>query len=175
MSITFLGLATLFSFLLGFILSLLIYKVGGKIYDLIMVIFLLPALSSRVAISLIWRWMYQPTIGIINYFMRLIKLQGLSWLYDPNTALMSILVVDIWQWAQFLSLLIITAIRSLPSNILEAAEVDGASEIQKIRYIMVPLLIPHFIGIIFIKALLSLRTFDLIWNMTRGGRVYPLK
>lgn len=168
-SLVFFMLATILSFLGGLLLSLILYKEKGKIMDITSVIFLLPALSSRVAISLIWRWMYQPSVGVINYFMELVGLPHIPWLTDVNIALFSLIIVDVWQWAPFICLLIISSIKSIPADSLEAAEVDGASELQIFRQIIFPLLAPTFISIIFLKSLLSLRTFDLMWNMTRGG------
>ncbi len=93
----------------------------------------------------------------------------MPFLSNPKIALLSIVAVDTWQWCFFIATLIVSAIQLIPKEPIEAAKIDGANRLQIITYITLPYLKPSLIFIIFIKWVESLRAFDLIFNMTRGG------
>ncbi|MEM2950284.1 MAG: sugar ABC transporter permease [Nitrososphaeria archaeon] len=169
-SLIFWILTVSFSVVIGLILAILLHNhIKGIFLDFVTTIFIMPAVMSRVATSLIWKFMYQPSLGIINYFINSIGLSPLNWLADPNIALFSIVIVDVWQWAPLLALLILTALESLPTQIFEAARVDGASALQMFKSLTFPLLMPTILSVTLLKGVESFRTFDLMYNMTRGG------
>lgn len=141
----------------------------GKMLGLLSTVFIIPAIVSRVAISYIWKLIYEPTIGILNYFLSFLGVGPVSLLSDPATALPSIMVVDLWQWGPIFSLVFLAALQMLPSEVLEAAKVDGASKWERFRYMTFPLLLPTTLVVILFKFVESLRIFDLIYILTRGG------
>jgi len=163
-------ITVLLTLLFGLMLALLLHgHIKGMFLNLVTTIFIMPAVMSRVATSLIWKFMYQPSLGIINYFITLIGFSPLDWLANPSTALFSIIIVDVWQWAPLLALLILAALEAFPHEIFEAARIDGASWWQIFKNLTFPLLTPTLLSISLLKGVESFRTFDLMYNMTRGG------
>ena len=140
---------------------------GAK--SLMEIVLILPIIVPRVSAAYIWRYIYSPIVGIINYILGLIYIKPVALLSDPHTALLSVAVVDIWQWATLFSVIILGILESLPREPLEAARVDGASSLQVHRYIVFPSILPPVISLTFIKMVESLRSFDLIYILTEGG------
>lgn len=133
-------------------------------------IFTLPAVISPVVVALTWKIMLHGTIGVINYLIN--KLTGLvppAWLSNPSTALLAVILVDVWQWSPFMLLVFTAALDSLPQEPFEAAKIDGASGSQILLHVSLPMLRP-MIGIMGILRMVdALRTFDKIFIMTMGG------
>lgn len=153
---------------LGFIMALLFQiEFSGK--KIIRSLIILPMVATPIAIAFMWRIMYNPNIGIINYFLSLININGIEWVSRESTALTSVIIVDVWQWTPFMFLILSAGISALPLDPFEAAIVDGASFIQIIRHVMVPLLKPIItIGIVF-RLVDSFKAFDTIYILTGGG------
>jgi multiple sugar transport system permease protein len=169
-SFTFTLTTTLLTFLIGMGLALFLKAYAkGKLLSMVSVLFAIPALSSRVAIAYIWKLMYEPSYGIINYFLNILGIGTVNWLSDPRTALPAIMIVDIWQWTPLISLMLLAALQAIPSEIYDACEVDGASGWQKFRYITFPLLSLLALPVILLKLVESFRIFDLMYCMTKGG------
>ena len=141
------------------------FRVKGIVQTLVM----LPMVLTSVVSASSWRILLDPTFGEINAFLKAIGLLPVSFLGNPDTALISIVLIDVWQWTPFLALIILAGLQSLPMEPFEAAEIDGASALQKLRYVTLPLLKPVItVGILF--RLFSLMTvFDVILITTRGG------
>ncbi|AYY11709.1 sugar ABC transporter permease [Actinobacteria bacterium YIM 96077] len=130
---------------------------------------LLPSMIAPVAISLLWLLLYNPQFGLANYLLNLVGLSGLPWLGDPSTVLMSIAIVDIWQWSPFMGLLMFAGMRALPKEPFEAAIMDGASPRQTFFRVTLPLLKPIIFVAILIRSVDLLRFFDTIYVLTQGG------
>jgi len=137
--------------------------------SLMEIVLILPIIVPRVSAAYIWRYIYSPIIGIVNYILSLIYIKPVALLSDPQTALLSVAVVDIWQWATLFSVIILGILESLPREPLEAARVDGASKWQVHRYIVLPSILSPLLSLTFIKMVESLRSFDLIYILTEGG------
>ena len=99
----------------------------------------------------------------------MIGLQGPGWLTDPSIALLSVAVVDIWQGVGLATLIFIAGITSIPQEVYEAAAVDGANAWQKFRKVIVPLVRPATTTVLILSLIGGLKSFDLIWTMTKGG------
>jgi len=140
---------------------------GAK--SLMEIVLILPIIVPRVSAAYIWRYIYSPIVGIINYILSLIYIKPVALLSDPQTALLSVAIVDIWQWATLFSVIILGILESLPREPLEAARVDGASSWQVHRYIVLPSIFPPLISLTFIKMVESLRSFGLIYILTEWG------
>ncbi len=131
----------------------------------------LPVVISTVVISLTWRMIYNVEQGLLNHLLNNLGLSALAqnWLGNPDYAMYAIAAVIIWQFVGLYFIIFLSALQTVPKDILEAAELDGATEWQKTRYVT----LPSIWGVIIIAVILcisgSLKTFDLIYVMTGGG------
>lgn len=149
---------------------LLFEKVKAPLWrNLILFSFLVPVLLPRVAAAFIWRFLYSPSLGVINYLCGLAGLGPVEFLADPSLALMSVAVVDIWQWGLFFTVILVKLMETLPPEPIEAAKLDNARAWEIHAYITLPMLRGPIISLALVKAVESLRSFDLIFVMTGGG------
>ncbi|MEE9299908.1 MAG: sugar ABC transporter permease [Alphaproteobacteria bacterium] len=130
---------------------------------------LIPMLVTPIAVGITWRIMYNPELGVINYLLRLVGLPGQGWLGSMNQALLSVIIVDVWQWTPFMFLILFAGVRSLPKSPFEAAAIDGAARWQTFLYVTLPMMRPVIVLAVLLRAVDSVRTFDQIFMMTRGG------
>lgn len=131
--------------------------------------FLAPVLLPRVAAAFIWRFLYSPSLGLINYLTGLLGMEPIEFLSDPSLALISVAVVDIWQWGLFFAVILIKLLETLPRDPIEAAMLDNARTWEIHAYVTLPMLRAPIISLALVKAVESLRSFDLIFVMTGGG------
>jgi len=110
-----------------------------------------------------------PFDGIVNSTLGLVGIDGPGWLTDPNLALLSVAGVDVWKGVGLATLIFIAGIVAIPQEYFEAARMDGASAWDNFRYIILPLARPATVTVIILSLIGGLRSFDLIWAMTRGG------
>ena len=131
--------------------------------------FLLPMVATPVATSLVWMMMFNPTLGVLNYFLALVGLPPSLWVADPRLAIPSIVLVDVWHFAPFAMLVLLAGLRSLPLEPFESAMIDGASRWQIFWRITLPLLQPVLVVVLMFRTIDALKVFDLIWVITAGG------
>lgn len=153
---------------LGLGLALLLDKAfAGR--SLVMTLLLAPFVLSTMVVTAIWRAWFHFDLGYLNNLLRAVGLSGVPWLFDPNLALWSIVLVDVWQSVPFAFLIILAGLRLIPRDVYEAARIDGAGPWRRFRDMTVPLLAPY----LFISALLrcidSFKLFDKVYAMTGGG------
>lgn len=129
----------------------------------------MPFAATPVAAYLAWRLMLNPDGGQINTALEAIGLPALSWTSEPALAVVSIILVDVWQWTPFVTLIMVAGLQSLPSETFEAASLDGASAWQRTVRVALPMLKPLIAFVITFRAIDAVRTFDLIWLITQGG------
>lgn len=132
-------------------------------------IFLIPVLLPRVCAAFVWKFAFHPLYGIITYPYRVITGQPLDLLADPTSALLVVGLVDVWQWGFFFAVIVFKLLQSLPPQPIEAARLDNAKRWEIHLYITIPMLKAPLISLALVKAIESLRSFDLIYVMTRGG------
>ncbi|MEZ4562300.1 MAG: sugar ABC transporter permease [Thermomicrobiales bacterium] len=130
---------------------------------------LLPMMTTPVVVGLIWRFMFNPTQGIVNYLLSLVGISGPNWLGGLHTGLLSVMIADIWEWTPFMVLILLAALQTLPQEPYEAAAIDGASAWQAFQHITIPLLRPTIVVAVLLRAIDSFKTFDLVYVMTNGG------
>lgn len=152
----------------GFILAMLLFTDSRGIRRLRFA-FLIPTIIAPVVVGLTWRWMLSADLGVINYLIGLLGISKIGWLAKPMPALLSVMLVDIWQWTPFTMFIMLAGLESLPVEFFEAAYVDGASPWQVVRYIILPMLIPVIIIALMFRTLDAFKTFDIIYIVTRGG------
>ena len=127
-----------------------------------------PVLVSTIGVGLTFQVLMDPS-GLINDGLALVGINGPAWLVDPKTALLSVALADVWKGVGLATVIFIAGIVSIPREYFEAAAVDGASAFQRFRRIILPLSRPATTTVIILALIGGLRSFDLIWAMTRGG------
>jgi len=132
-------------------------------------IILFPLLIPPVAISVMWILMYNYEFGFINQAIRLFGHEGIVFLENVHLAMPSVMIVDAWNWTSFLFLIILAGIESLPVDLPEAARIDGASEAQVYRYIILPLLRPTLLSAAILRTIFAIKVFDEVYTLTGGG------
>jgi multiple sugar transport system permease protein len=155
-------------FLLGLGLALLFAREikGARIMTLLMIA---PIMLSEAVMASMWRNMFNPVFGVLNYFLSLLRIPGLNWLGLPDLALASVMVVDIWQWAPFVMLVLMAGLTAQPVDVYESAAVDGAGRLRVFRDITLPLLKPSILVVLLIRVIDALKVFDKIYVLTGGG------
>lgn len=132
-------------------------------------IMLLPMMATPVAIAMVWLLMYEPTSGIINFLLRSANLPLPLWVYNSNSVIPALALVDIWEWTPMIVLISLAGLAALPHDPFEAATVDGATTWQTIRYVTLPMLLPTVSVATLLRLIDALKTFDIIYTMTQGG------
>ena len=128
-----------------------------------------PVLVSTIGVGLTFTVLMDPSAGLINKSLAAIGIQGPAWLVDPKYALLSVALVDVWKGVGLATVIFIAGIVSIPREYFEASAVDGASAFRRFWHIVLPLSKPAITTVIILSLIGGLRTFDLIWAMTRGG------
>ncbi len=129
---------------------------------------ILPMVTTPVAIALIFVMMMHPTLGVLNYFTSFVGIHT-RWIYDQSTALLSLVLVDAWQWTPLIMLISLAALATLPLEPFEAAQIDGANGWQLFWHITLPLIRPAVVVAVIFRGIDALKTFDIIFVMTQGG------
>jgi multiple sugar transport system permease protein len=160
--------AVTIEFFLGLAIAMLLDRKMRGISAL-RTLLVIPVLVSPVAMGLTFRYMYNPSYGLFNYVLQLVGLPRLDWIVSTSWALPAVILVDIWQWTPFMTLILLSGIQSIPVDIGEAAELDGLSRWQQLRRITIPLIRPVILVVLLIRLIDSIRGFDLIYILTRGG------
>jgi raffinose/stachyose/melibiose transport system permease protein len=155
---------------LGLALALAIWDVGrGSVWY--RVAFFLPYVLPPVAVGVVWGWIYEPSRGWLNRVLEAVGLESLTrgWLGDPSTALYAVLGTAIWAATGLVFIIMLSALRNVDSDLLDAARLDGANAWQRLRYVILPQIMPVFLMITTITLLGGFSVFDIIFIMTGGG------
>jgi multiple sugar transport system permease protein len=164
--------------LLGLVLALMLEKpiAGAAIFR---TIFILPLMVSPVAVGLIWRYLLDGRIGLINYYLSSIgeaipPLQNIgftshTWLGEPGLAFFAIIVTDIWQWTPFIFIILLAGLQALPSEVMEAAYIDGATWWQMTVFVKLPMLRSIILVTILMRLIDVFRALEVIFILTFGG------
>ena len=158
------------SLILAIFVSIILFEFSEKKYRIFLaIILIMPIMLPKVSAGLIWRFMLSPVMGLINTPLIALNLNPIEYLASPNLALVSVAFVDIWQWGLFFGVILLFLLETLPKDLIEAAKIDKVKRWQLHYFITFPMLKGSLITIILIKAIESLRSFDLIYTMTKGG------
>jgi len=171
-TLTFVIAAVTVEFFFGLFIAMLFGKDDqsrGKYIarTLILSSMVLPALS----VGMIWRYLLNDAFGAVAIWLKNIGLE-FGWYGDPKTALFTIIFIDVWQWTPFVFLIMLAGIVSLPTEVFEAAEIDGASKWKMFTRLTLPLLKPVIIVALLLRMLEAFKIFDMIWMLTKGGPAY---
>jgi multiple sugar transport system permease protein len=154
--------------ILALVISLLVSR-SNHFVGLYRTVLLIPLLVPPIAIGTMWRLMYDYNYGFINQALAVFGIPGPTWTADPQLAMPSVILVDLWHWTSFMFLIILAGLESLPQEVNEAARVDGASESQILRYITLPLLRPTLLTAVMLRTIFAFKVFDEIFLLTGGG------
>ncbi len=161
-------LVVFFEFLLGFFIALLLNSIE-RFKSIYYFILLLPLLINPIVVGLIWRMFLHPQLGILNYLLSLLGIDAVNWLGDPQMAFITIIFVDIWHQVSFMIILLLAGLSAIPKEPYEAARSDGANIIDCFFHITLPYMRPVIIVTILIRLIFAIKTYDLIYIMTKGG------
>lgn len=131
--------------------------------------FIVPMVLPPIIVAIIWKILFTPLLTPLNLLTVPLGLVQPSWLTDPNLALWTIVVADVWEWTAFTTLVLVAALQMMPPEPLEAARVDGASAWQRFLWIVLPLLRPALVVAGLFRLIDSFKAFPLIFVMTGGG------
>lgn len=148
--------------------SLLIANVK-KLKGLYKTAVFLPSIMSTAVIGILWGFIYEPNIGLLNKLLGLIGIEPLYWLSDEKYAMFSILLTNAWQWTGFYIIMVLAAILSIPRDLDEAAEIDGATRLQRALSITLPLIKPIISVVIMLSIAGAMKAADIVIVMTKGG------
>lgn len=165
----FMGAALSLELLLGFGLALLMLhfiRKGQNIYKMLLIA---PMMMTPVAVGLIWRWLYHSEMGIVNYFLSLIHIKPVNWLGTPSSAVIAVIIVEVWQWTPFVFLCVLAGLSSLSNEPVEAARIDGANSWQIFWKITFPFLSPVLMVVVIFRFVDLFKVFDIIYVLTEGG------
>ncbi|KQU85679.1 sugar ABC transporter permease [Ensifer sp. Root31] len=161
-------LATGIEVVLGIAIALLLDReFAGK--KLVRALILVPMIMTPVIAGLTWRFLFNAQSGMINYGLSFLDIAPVDWLGDPSLALYAVLAADIWQWTPFVILLAMATLETIPKDLVEAARMDGANELRIIWHIILPMLRRTLAVAALIRAIDSVKAFDLFYIMTKGG------
>lgn len=131
--------------------------------------YFLPTVTSMVAVSVVWMWIYHPDVGLMNYFLELFHLPAIRWLNDPRWAMPALILLGVWKGLGYNVIIYLTGLQNIPQHLYEAAQIDGANRWQLFRHITFPLLAPTSFLILVMAVINSFQAFTEFHVMTQGG------
>ncbi|HET7037199.1 MAG TPA: sugar ABC transporter permease [Thermomicrobiaceae bacterium] len=165
-TVEFTVITVIFEFILGMLIALVVnshFQGRGAMRAAMLVPWAVPTVISAE----MWKWMYNDVYGVFNDMFKRVGIldHNVAWIAQPSTSLASIAAVDIWKTTPFVALLLLAGLQVIPSDIYEAADVDGANAIQRFFRITLPLLVPAILVTLIFRTLDALRVFDVFYTM----------
>ena len=131
-----------------------------------------PTITSTVAVSLVWLYMFDVHLGVVNYLLGLVDLPPQRWLHDPLMAMPAIVLYGLWHGVGYTMMIFLAGLQAIPGDLYEAAMVDGADRRACFRHVTLPLLRPVTLFVLITSVIGSFKVFDAVYVMTRGGPGY---
>ncbi len=154
--------------LLGLGIALLLQR-RTRFNNFVSIMLLMPLMTAPALAALMWKLMTNPGFGILSYFMALIGFPDFRWAASPNTAFLTVVLVDVWVYTPFIMILLLAGLRSLPQQPFEAAALDGVPRLFVFWRITLPMLTPYLLTAVLFRMIESIQQFDIIYAMTQGG------
>ena len=167
-SLTYAFLTVGLELLLGLGIALLLKK-RSPLNNFISIMLLMPLMTAPALAALMWKLMTNPNFGILSYFAAQLGFPDFRWASSPDTAMLTVILVDIWVYTPFIMILLLAGLRSLPTQPFEAAALDGVPRVQQFWRITLPMLMPYILTASLFRLLDSIQQFDIIYAMTQGG------
>ncbi len=165
----FVTVSVFLQFCLGTILAGLVYPMGKRLKNIIITLVLIPTMIADVAVGLVWQTLLNSTTGIINYFIELLGFGSVSFLGNRYLAMITIILIAVWQWTPYLFLFILAGMESMSVTYFEVAKLEGASVFQTWTRVILPSIKPIIAVVIFFRATAAIRVFDKVYVLTGGG------
>ncbi len=171
MSVTFIYVAVTVpvSILIGLLLALLVNLPWLKGKGVFRTFFYIPVITSMAAAAVIWAWIFEGNVGLLNYFLSWFGVKSINWLSDPDYALIALMIIGIWKRIGYNMVLFLAGLQVIPRTYYEAADIDGASTFSKFTSITWPLLSPTTLFVTVMQFIASFRVFVSVSVITRGG------
>lgn len=151
-------------------LALLINKKAGKITKAYRVALFLPSITSTIAVSMVWLWIFNPDMGLINNMLTAIGFNNPPmWLNSPDTSKMALVIMRVWQMSGYYMIMFLAGLQTIPESLYESAQVDGANKIQSFFKITLPMLSNTTFVVIILLVIEAFNMFESIFIMTNGG------
>ncbi len=135
-------------------------------------LYFLPHVTLAAASALVWNWIYHPDLGLLNYLLGRIGIDGPPWLHSTTWAMPSVIIMSNWMGIAPAILILLAGLQGIPTELLEAAEIDGAGAWQKMRSVTLPLLTPALFFVVVTSLIGAMQTFTQFYIMTQGGPAY---
>lgn len=132
-------------------------------------VYFVPVVTSAIAVSMVWQWMYQPQFGVINSLLSYFGIKGPNWLFSTTWAMPAVIFMSIWKNVGYSIVLYLAALQGVPESLHESAMIDGANAWQRFRKITIPMISPTTFFIIVLSVIGSFQSFDQVYILTQGG------
>jgi multiple sugar transport system permease protein len=161
-------LPVLIQFVLGFAAALIAWK-GIAARRFFRVLWLIPMMTTPVVMSVVWKSIFNETVGPVNDILIKLGMTPVAWLSSTDSAMFAIVLAEVWQWTPFMFLLLLAGLLSLPKEPFMAAAIDGAGPIRTFFKVTLPMIAPVAIGAIIIRLIEASKIFDTVYAMSNGG------
>ena len=158
----------LIQYILGFAIALVAWK-GFAAKRFFRVLWLVPMMTTPVVMSVVWKSIFNETVGPVNDVITMLGFSPVAWLSSTGPAMTAIIVAEVWQWTPFMFLLLLAGLLSLPKEPFLAAAIDGAGPVRTFFKVTLPMMAPVSIGAIIIRLIEASKIFDTVFAMTNGG------
>ena len=152
----------------GIWLALLLFH-ARRLSGIVRSLFISPFMMPPVVAGMMWLVILDPSLGAANYLLTSLGLPPSDWLASPTWVVPTVALIDTWQWAPYVALIVLGGLQSLPPSVYEAAQIDGASPFKTFQRITLPLLLPTIVTATILRSVDLLRFFDIIYITTQGG------
>jgi multiple sugar transport system permease protein len=155
------GLAVILPVVIG-VAAAIVFNARFPGRSLLRGLFVMPMMATPVAVALVWAMMFHPQLGVLNYLLSLVGIPPQLWVFHPATVIPSLVLVETWQWAPLVMLVVLGGLAAAPIEPYESAEIDGASRWQMFRHITLPLIAPFIMVAALIRTIDAVKSFDII-------------
>lgn len=150
-------------------LAALIFHREFPMRGVLRTIFVMPMMATPVAVSLVWKMMFHPQLGVLNYILSLFGIPPSAWVFSPETVIPTLVMVEVWHWTPLVMLIVLGGLAGLPKEPYESAVIDGANSWHMFRFITLPLLWPYIMIALILRTIDALKVFDIIFVISEGG------
>ncbi len=163
-TVIFASATTVFGVLIPLLLACILNE-KLKFSEFFKTVYFLPFITPMVVLAIVWSWIFDPNMGLMNYFLR----THINWLFDTHYAMLALIIVSVWKLVGYNMVIFLAGLTAINSSLYEAAKIDGAGAIKTFLQITVPQLSPTIFFVTIITTISSFQVFDLIYLMTQGG------
>ncbi len=149
--------------------ALLVNQPLGRLRAVYRIGLFYPTMVPMVAAAMLWVWLFNPGIGLVNHYLGYLGVPRVEWLYDRHWALPAIIIMSIWKHFGYFMLIFLAGLQSIPGELYEAAAIEGASAWGRLRDVTLPLLAPSTLFVFVVAIISSFQVFDQVYVMTQGG------